>query len=226
VARLERPSYAGVVAAVFSTYARRRGKQRWGDKTPNNAIRIGLLARLFPEAQFVHVIRDGREVAASVVEQGWGTRAPTVAALWWRHNVSVARRDGGRLEAGRYLEVRLEELVADSAGTLGRLCTALGEQYAPRMLSYHEVLSRGPFASEVGHLVRPPTPRLRDWRAEISLRGQRLVEAACRPSLRELGYPVGTPSGGTLLESLLTPLYLVYGSSRELAVRLGLRRWR
>jgi hypothetical protein len=50
VGRLERATYAGVVAAVFSTYARRRGKPRWGDK-----------------AQFVHVIRDGRESTASIV---------------------------------------------------------------------------------------------------------------------------------------------------------------
>lgn len=226
VGRLDRPTYAGVVAAVFSTYARRRGKPRWGDKTPDNAVRIGLLARMFREAQFIHVIRDGRDASASIVEQGWGPRAPGAAALWWRHNVAVAMREGRRLEVGRYVEVRLERLVAEPERILRGLCEALGEEYAPQMLSYHDVISSGPYASRAGHLVRPPTPGLRDWRAQMSPRQQQLVEAACRPSLRKLGYLVRAPSGRPVLERLLTLVYLVYGSGRELAVRARLRTWR
>jgi hypothetical protein len=94
------------------------------------------------------------------------------------------------------------------------------------MLRYHEELSRGPHASQLGNLARPPMREPRDWRAGISPRRKRLMEAACRPSLRKFGYPVGARSGWPLLEGLLTPLYLAYGSSRGLAVRLRLRRWR
>ena len=53
---------ASAVRALYASYARRQGKPRWGDKTPGYVRRIRELSELLPEAKFIHLIRDGRDV--------------------------------------------------------------------------------------------------------------------------------------------------------------------
>src|SRR2546430_1135755 len=72
VEELERPSFADVVGAAFEANADVYGKTRWGDKTPIYVRSIPLLARLWPEARFAHLIRDGRDVALSYLSLHWG----------------------------------------------------------------------------------------------------------------------------------------------------------
>lgn len=186
-------TYNEVVRAVFAAYAASQDKPRWGDKTPLYVKHMGTLAREFPDARFVHVIRDGREAAASVAEQDWGEPSAVAAAYGWRRAVGAGRRAGARLGPDRYLEVRLEDLVARPEATLQRVCRFLDEPYAPEMLEYHrDTARREPWASPTSmhrHVLRPPTPGLRDWRVGQSPTQQRAVEAACRRRLAELGYP-------------------------------------
>ena len=185
-------SYSGLVAAVFSVYAARRGKPRWGDKTPWYVRHLELLDELFPNAVFVHIIRDGRDVAASLAEMG-ERRSIAGAANYWRVAVNDARSAGLRIGPGRYCEIRLEDLIARPDATLRRVCTALGETYTPQMLSYtrrasaleeYDAGSRWWYR----HLARPPTPGLRDWRSGLSASERRRAEAICAPLLEELGY--------------------------------------
>lgn len=191
VGRADPSTYAELIDAVFRAYAQAQGRPRWGDKTPRYVVHIPLLARLFPGAQFVHVIRDGREVATSVAEQSWGARTGTMGALWWRRHVAIGIRHGRRLGPGRYRELRLEDLVAAPERALRGLCEFLDEAYAPEMLEYPAriAVSRSQLGPDTRHLLEPPTSALRDWRAGLTLWQQRSVTAVCRPLLTELGYP-------------------------------------
>src|SRR4051794_27962840 len=63
---------ADAVRAVFAAYAAAQGKPRYADKTPHYVSHLPLLAERFPEARFVHVVRDGRDVALSLLEVPWG----------------------------------------------------------------------------------------------------------------------------------------------------------
>ena len=67
-ARPEALDAASAVRVLYALYAARRGKTRYGDKTPNHVLYIPLFAGLFPEARFVHLIRDGRDVALSLID--------------------------------------------------------------------------------------------------------------------------------------------------------------
>ncbi len=64
-------TYADAVRLLFRCYARLHGKERYADKTPPYVFEIPALAAMFPEARFVHVIRDGGNVAASMVRASW-----------------------------------------------------------------------------------------------------------------------------------------------------------
>ena len=120
--RLHHGMSAGeAISAVFEAYAAGRGKERWGDKTPMYMRHLGLLERLFPEAQYVHLVRDGRDAALSFTAMPEGTYTRTWAhpetvgefACQWLVEVEGAMALGGRVGPQRYLEVRYEQLVAD-----------------------------------------------------------------------------------------------------------------
>jgi hypothetical protein len=93
------------------------------ERSPNHAEHLDLVAELYPDAKVVHIVRDGRDVARSLVEQPWGTNDIAEAARRWQLAVSVARRHGPSM-AG-YVEVRYEELLADPAATYQKVLTAL-----------------------------------------------------------------------------------------------------
>lgn len=203
---VERPTtFPALIRVVFAAYARSVGKPRWGDKTPAYVEHIPRLHRLFPDARFIHLIRDGREVAASLAEQDWGTQSAVAGAYWWRRSVAKARRAGARLGPEQYLELRLERLISAPEEVLREVCHFLDEEFEPAMLRYHERaggrLRRRRRSNR--HLHSPPTPGLRDWRRGLSSPRQRAVEAVARRQLSRLGYSTGSPSPAMLVYARL-----------------------
>ena len=227
-AELHATTYAQQVDALFTTYARSEGKLRWADKTPGYVEHLPQLAALFPTARFVHLIRDGREVATSLAEWPWGPASPIAGAFWWRRKVRAGRRAGALLGPERYLELRLEDLVHDPEGELRRLCAFISEEFDAAMLDYPrtaEEWMRRPQETYMAfthpHLTKPPTAGLRDWRRGLSGSDQEAIEAACAPLLRELGYATTT----TRRVALVRAYRLRYQSAlrtlhRDIAARL------
>jgi hypothetical protein len=139
------------------------------------------LLPLFPGARFIHLLRDGRDVAASVIGRGWAGNAWAAAARW-EEAESLWEGLAPRLAPERVLEVRYERLVADPEAALRRLAAFLGVAFDPAML---DVASRSRY--------RPPdASRAEAWRRALSPRAVRLVEARVGPWLERRGYP---PSG-------------------------------
>jgi Sulfotransferase family len=185
------------IAAVYETYTAIHGKTRWGDKTPMYMQHLPLLERLFADALYVHLIRDGRDTALSflsmpdgIVTETWAhPRSAADFACQWRAEVVAARALGRRVGSRRYLEVRYEALVADPARELARICAFAGLVYEPSMLDYagQVDVSAKPHQQS---LKRPPTPGLRDWRAEMPPEDAAAFEAVAGDLLADLGYDV------------------------------------
>ncbi|HXV19188.1 MAG TPA: sulfotransferase, partial [Candidatus Omnitrophota bacterium] len=103
---------AAGVRAFYRMYADQSHKKRWGDKTPSYGLQMRTIERLLPEAHFIHLIRDGRDVALSTKGLWWAPgRDMAALAVHWRDTVQTIRKHGPRCR--RYLEVRYEELVRD-----------------------------------------------------------------------------------------------------------------
>jgi Sulfotransferase family len=185
------------IAAVFDTYAADRGKSRWGDKTPLYMQYLRVLERLFPSAQFVHLIRDGRDAALSflsvpegIMTEGWGhPRDAAGFACQWATEVRAARELGTRLGPGRYLEVRYEALVADPEGGLRRICSFAGLDYDVAMLGYVGETESGRKEHQQ-RLNEPPRVGVRNWRTEMSPGDVAAFESVAGDLLDELGYQV------------------------------------
>jgi hypothetical protein len=188
---------AEAVAAIFEAEAERAGKPRWGDKTPMYMRHVTLLERLFPAAQYVHLIRDGRDAAASFLEMPRGTytrtwahpRSPAQFACLWRKEVRSARGLGGRVGADRYHEVRYEQLVADPAQTMATICAFATIPFEEEMLQYAGALdvSAKPHQQR---LLHAPTAGVRSWRRDMSAADVASFEDVAGDLLDELGYDV------------------------------------
>ena len=193
------------IAAVFAAYAAERGKARWGDKTPLYMQHLDLLERLFPDARFVHLIRDGRDAAlsflsvqAGLMTEGWGhPRDAAGFACQWATEVASARELGARVGGQRYRELRYEALVADPEGELRTVCSFAGLEYDPAMLDYVGQTDSARKAHQQ-RLNEPPRQNVREWRTEMSESDRHAFEEVAGALLAELGYEVeirGTARG-------------------------------
>ena len=153
----------------YRAYAERQGKDRWGDKTPGYCQCMTLVRELLPEARFIHLIRDGRDVALASSERNG--RDPAENAAVWRRKVAAARSQRRRLTG--YHEVRFEDLVGAPEATLRELCGVLELDWEPEMLNYH----------------RRAPERLRELG---DLRGRRIGGQSATAELRRSFYELNT----------------------------------
>jgi LPS sulfotransferase NodH len=198
---LRRGMTAGpAISAIFEAFAAREGKPRWGDKTPMYMRHLSLLERLFPDAQYVHLVRDGRDAALSFLRMPEGTFTRTWAhpksvaefACLWRTEVVAARELGVRVGTSRYLEVQYENLVAEPGAVVAAICEFARIPFEPGMLEYAGAVdvSAKPHQQR---LQQPPTIGVRDWRSQMSAEDARAFEEIAGKLLSELGYQVLGP---------------------------------
>ncbi len=187
------------IAAIYEAYSTAAGKPRWGDKTPMYMRHLPLLDRLFPDAQYVHLIRDGRDAALSFLQMPDGTftrtwahpRTPAQFACLWRKEVGDARSLARRVGAARYHEVRYEELVAGPESSVRAICAFAAIPFEPAMLDYTAAVdvSAKPHQQR---LLTPPTSGVRSWREDMSAEDAAGFDAVAGELLSELGYEVGS----------------------------------
>ena len=190
-------TFADAVRAVFALYAAERGKTLYGDKTPGYVNHLELLGAVFPEAKFVHIIRDGRDVALGYLDRDeWGPSTIGEAAMYWRSRVARGREAGRALGSDRYVEVRYEDLVDDPDKTIRLVCDFLGLEFHDEMLRFHErgqeFISVSNTPDAFGGLAKPITKGMRNWRTQMAPGDVELFEAIAGDLLDALGYDRGT----------------------------------
>lgn len=187
--------YPGAVAALFSAAAEKDKNPRWGEKMPEYVFHIEWLASAFPESHIVHIIRDPRDVAASIRRAGW---EPSIgdAAEFWKKRVSAARSGGRVIGEDRYHEVRYESLVQNPAEELQRLSCRIDIRFESEMTSIHQSgMDAMPEAHQgLDHfslLERPiDSSRAYAWRRELSRSEIADVERIASSLMTDLGYAV------------------------------------
>lgn len=125
---------ASVLDAAFRYFARTEGKSRWCEKTPQHLQHLGNISKLFPSAKFIHIIRDGRDCAASLERRF--KRLPAHSIFRWKNVVRDGRKQGAEL-GDKYMEVKYEAVTEDPELWMRRICEFVG-------LPFHEdvLLSR------------------------------------------------------------------------------------
>jgi hypothetical protein len=195
--------------AFYRLYAERFGKPGWGDKTPSYGPLASAIEALLPEARFVHLIRDGRDVALSV-RPLWFAPGPTVEdeARYWAEQVGTTRAECGKCRHA--IEVRYEDLVTAPEPALRRVCAFLDLPFEAEMLSWHERagerleehegrvaadgrvrLTKAQRIEQQRRVTAPPDrSRVLRWKTEMSGDERRRFQHVAGGMLEALGYEV------------------------------------
>lgn len=158
-------------------------KPRWAEKTPAHVYHLGLIAEVFPRAQFIHMIRNAYDVVRSLQHMPWAPHKLRWAIERWKSSVTAGREAGGRLSGNQYLEVRYEDLLRSPQNTVRELCGFLGEPYCEQMLEYHR-----PDANSWGQPQKPLSARPINQHPELSFLKKWVVRFSAGSLMRELGY--------------------------------------
>jgi len=192
-------SYPAFLTAIFRYYADSQGKERCGEKTPNHAFYTEMLSDWYPGASIIHLVRDPRDVVASLQRMAWAPKSILSNALIWMLFNRAAERSRHRPE---YLLVHYEKLVASPDQELARICNHIGEEW-PESLTV-PTDSSAPYTwpqSAGGPITRD---RLQKWRKELSPRDVSLVERIAGERLENYGYERSSSSASlaTLIEAV------------------------
>ena len=116
----------------FHSSERGTGTTRWGDKTPSNSYCLTEIHRVFPDAKFLHMLRDGCDVVASMTAMGRVRTVEEAAGLWTRAVAAISRFSVDHPDA--VLEVRYESLAREPEAVARRVCKWLGVEFTPSMI--------------------------------------------------------------------------------------------
>jgi hypothetical protein len=205
------PTLGSALDITLHAYARRLGKPRWGDKRPGYVQHIDALLRMFPRAQIVHVIRDGRDCVADLKHAPWWRMGVYHAIATWTQAIDLGTSATRRLPSDAYTSIRYEDLATNPEGELRRLCAFLGEEYDPAMTTRRETAEwRRWHAQTSGDPSQGSgVSRLDRWELD-------LCEAVMTDRLLANGYepsPAGRPSAHHLAR------YAAITTHRRLAAR-------
>jgi len=184
---------------VMGEIARNQSMRRWADCTPEHLLYMTEIRRQIPDALFIHIIRDGRDVALSYLKQGWSYPLPWdehehlgVAGLYWKWIVGRGR-ECGKVLGECYREVRFEDLIKHPQETLSGL-----SEFIDHDLDFERITRAG-----IGSVSEPNTSFGADagafdpverWRTKMSSRELADFEGLVGDRLEELSYPL--VSGG------------------------------
>lgn len=177
-------SYPELVRSFLEQHRQRAGKPLIGATCHRNFHR---LLYLWPEARFIHLVRDGRAVARSVINMGWSSNMWTASRKWveaertWDHLCET-------LAESRYIEVKYEELLADPEKELDRICCFLGVSYDSAMLRYPEDTTYG----------APDSSLTDQWLHRLDTSEIELAERRIGGLLEKRGYQAIYTRGGTV----------------------------
>jgi hypothetical protein len=208
--------YQDFISAIFDRFGAARKKRLVGSKNPDYLRHLKSLHELWPQAKFVHIIRDGRDVCLCASDRWkdtgvhvfpfllyespdrvfdhWKEDPVITTALWWEWNVGLGRDFGQSLGPQMYYELRYEDLVTRPRDECIALCEFLEIPFDDAMLRHEENFRprKGPGGTILHARVGLPiTSGLRDWRTEMPAEELGRFEAAAGTFLEELSYRRG-----------------------------------
>ena len=190
--------YQTFLNRVFDLYGNIKNKPLVGNKTSGYVRRIPTFHALWPDAKFVHLMRDGRDVCLSVLNwnkagrtagryASWEEDPVSTTALWWERKVRKAREDGVALGPGLYHETLYEDLVDDPDRECKRLCEFLGVPYDDAMIRFAEGKTRTDLPNPRKTPKKawlPITSGMRNWRTQMPVEDVERFEAAAGDLLK------------------------------------------
>jgi hypothetical protein len=221
------------ITSLFEEYRDVQRKPFVGNKTPQYVQNIPTFHARWPSAKFIHIIRDGRDVALSVLNwkkadrtagrfATWTDDRVSTAALWWRRNVLLGREAGNQIGPQLYYEIHYESLILRPQEECVKLCSFLDLPYDEQML--HHDKDR-PQTNRVEKSWSPITAGMRDWKSQMLPDDVARFEASAGPLISELGYERATDSPSSERSSHAARIYEIFTRDVQTSHKLLPVQW-
>jgi len=171
------------VELLFERLRKHSGKPRWAEKTPAHVLSMDLIAEVYPEAQFIHIIRNGYEVVRSLQNMPWAPRRIKWSIARWMDSVRAGRQSGAKLAPGHYHELRYEDLTKQPEPVVRAICDFLGEEFDSQMLDFHKPRNNS-WSAEFKPIQDRPVNKYQ----ELGWLERRIFEHRAKPLMKELSY--------------------------------------
>lgn len=212
--------WRALYGGMLQWWAHRHGKSRWGEKTPGNLFYVDTLRAMFPDARFIHLVRDPRPGVQSMQNTSFFGNDVIINALNRRKYLREGLRRDATMPPDCWTRVRYEDLLTATEDTMQALCRFLGEQFTPSMLTYYEDAEQymGTAAAQSFNRAarRPIDPtRAHAWRDSLPPSDAALIETLCGPEMEALGYSLDgrSPSLSDWARLTLNSLFWQYAQS-------------
>lgn len=185
-------TYLELIGWIVEQYGRRTGKTStrfWIDHTPLNLQYAGILMKMFPNAKFIHMLRDGRAVASSLIPLDWGPNTVFKAARWWIEKVSYGLGAESYFGDDVVCRVKYEDLVSSPVQILKHICSHLGINYDVNMLRANGFKVPSYTSKQhalIGSEMKPD--RIDRWKNELTPREIEIFEGETSDLLYFLDY--------------------------------------
>lgn len=185
-----RSSMSAIIAGLFEKNAHGEGKVRWGDKTPYYVLHLPKIMEWFPDAQIIHMIRDGRDCALSMAGRKHDFRVYNtyLAAKYWQQYVEVGQAEGRKLGGNVYFELRYCDLLAEPEKMMRSVCAFLGEEYSDSLVYFQKATD--PNAKTPLLKKELQSDNRYKWKSLMSRDQIRVFESAAGDTLQHCGYKV------------------------------------
>lgn len=187
-------SLSRIIEIIMMEYAAQKFPEakKWGDQSPLNTFYLPYIRRVFPQAQYLHLVRDGRDVISSMVKRH-GDEYLEEAVYRWNTSISRVRSFQKQANPENVLEIKYENLVQHPEETLIKVCSFIKVDYKQVMLDYwklpttieskvdsfHKNLDKPVFSSSIGA-----------WKERLSIDQQQYIMQRISHFLHEAGYEV------------------------------------
>lgn len=133
----DKNTFRSIVDNIIYMYDRQNyggANSVWVDHTPSHVRFLDRIFEVYPDAKIIHIVRDGRAVAASFKKLSWGPNTPLKAAEFWSHKVGIGAI-AELVYTNKLIRVKYEDIVMDAENTLPSICDFLEIPYMDSMLA-------------------------------------------------------------------------------------------
>jgi hypothetical protein len=179
------------LSAIGEAYCIARGKQRWGEKTPQHFRYLTSILAAYPHGRIICLLRDPRAIFASLLTTPWNQDNVEGSARNWIDLMNILRQ---RSSDSRIRVVKYERLVTEPENVMEELCSWLGEKYTQAMMDRsgltHRLRKREGWRLEhrLKALDKITSESIDRWKNQLTDEQIRITEHLCAPLMRKAGY--------------------------------------
>lgn len=192
VTRLNEPRLKDILNLIYDYHLKLEEKSIWGDKTPPYIKIVPELLLLYPNAKFIHIIRDGRDVAKSFQSKGWNGKWLFRNVTEWKEAINIYNFLKLSKINSRVHEVKYEDLVLDTQSTVKKICSFLDVSFEPSMLDWtkqaHNKIPGRELHIHEKIFQKPNKSDVNRFHNELSKTQILIVESYINKELKSVGY--------------------------------------